>query len=426
VSSVSPNTASAGTGTSVTISGSGFGAGRGSVSFCYQDTTRIPATLISQWTDTQIVCVVPVGTISGYLASAGSGDVLITTSDGLTSTAGASGSANLSVTFGNGGFKWAANSSVAPHTRVTFRVNPAGVPSRQTAVQAAAAAWNNAGADFAFVDGGLTSTSEFETTPDYSNDLMWSSTMPSGYIGLSKSWSDANGKLVDCDVCFNTAYAWGDGSGATMDVQSIAMHEIGHWLCLRDLYGRADSPKVMYGLGSYGMLRRSLSSGDIAGIQWIYSGGGGGGGGETAVYRFFNRRTGTHFYTADPVERGVLVAMLSRVYRLDGVSYTIDNSIAANNVPLYRFYNRRTGTHLYTASEAEKNNVMATMPSTYHLDGVAYMVSSEATGATPVYRFYNVRKGTHFYTADEGEKASVIANLGATYRFEGPAFYISH
>jgi len=421
VTSISPNTASAGTGTSIAISGRGFGAsqGTGSVSFYYQGGTRIPASIITQWTDGQIVCEVPVAAISDYFASAGSGDVLVTTSAGLTSTAAASGSANLTVAFGYGGQKWAVNSTAAPHTRVTFRVNRGGTPNVQAMVQAAAAAWSNTGADFTFVDGGLTSNSQIETRPDYSNDLMWGSGLPAGTIAQAQTWSTSNGSLVDCDVLFSTAYSWGDGSPGTMDVQSIATHEMGHWLFLRDLYGSADLSKVMYGYGFAGTVRRTLSSGDIAGIRWVY-------GGQTAVFRFYNLKSGTHFYTADLAERDNVIATLGKTYHYEGLAYTIDTSIPANKVPLYRFYNMRTGTHFYTASEAEKLNVVATMSSTYHLDGVAYTVSSYNTSATPVYRFYNVRSGTHFYTADEGEKNRVIADLGAIYRLEGPAFYISH
>jgi len=508
VTSVSPDSASAGTGTSITISGQGFGSSQGSVSFYYQSSTRIPATTISQWTDTRIVCQVPAYTINDYAASAGSGDVLVTTAAGLTSTAATSGSASLSVTFGNGGRKWSTNSGTAPRTRVTFRVNPSGYPMRHTLVTAGAAQWSNAGADFAFYDIGETMTSSFESAPDYQNDLMWTSGMPAGIIAQAQGWWNGTA-LVDSDVCFSNAYSWGDGTGGTMDVESIAMHEMGHWLFLRDLYGPADSSKVMYGMGAYGSVKRTLSAGDIAGIRWIYGAvpdttppttvasdgqpyyvglasvhlvatdiGGSGvsatyykvdsgsqqsgttanvlgvgphtlefwsvdGVGNvesphktmsfytyplntTLVFRFYNVATGTHFYTGSEAERRNVIATLGSIYRYEGLSYTIDTSIAANSLPLYRFYNMRTGTHFYTASEAEKNNVVATMSSTYHLDGVAYTVSSYNASATPVYRFYNVRTGTHFYTADGNEKASVIANLGATYRYEGPAFYISH
>jgi hypothetical protein len=508
ITSISPRSASAGTGTSITIYGSGFGSGTGSVSFVYRDSQRIGASAISSWTDTRIVCQVPTASIGGYAASAGSGAVLVTTLGGLTSTPATTGAADLAVTFGNGGARWAAKYSGAPHTRVTFRVNPSGVALRHTLVTAGAAKWTNAGADFAFVDGGETSSSGFDSGgADGYNDLMWTSSVGSGIIAQAQTTYSGT-TMVDADICFSNAYAWGDGTGGTMDVESIAMHEMGHWLFLRDLYGGGDNTKVMYGMSGYGNVKRTLTAGDIAGIQWIYGAvadtfppvttsdaqpyyvglatihliandvGSAGvaatyykvdGGGQqsgttvsvlgvgphtvefwsidtlgntenphntvsftayptstTLVFRFYNVRTGTHFYTASPIERDNVIATMGATYRYEGLSYTIDTSVAANSVPLYRFYNMRTGTHFYTASAAEMNNVVATMSSTYHLDGVAYTVSAYNTGATPVYRFYNVRTGTHFYTADESEKASVIANLGATYRFEGPAFYIAH
>ncbi len=43
-----------------------------------------------------------------------------------------------------------------------------------------------------------------------------------------------------------------------MDVQSIAMHEVGHWLVLNDLYGPGDTTKVMYGFGDYESVARTL------------------------------------------------------------------------------------------------------------------------------------------------------------------------
>jgi len=41
-----------------------------------------------------------------------------------------------------------------------------------------------------------------------------------------------------------------------------------------------------------------------------------------------------------------------------------------------------------------------------------------------VYRFFNVRNGSHFYTADEAERNHVAATLGSVYRFEGPVFWL--
>ena len=41
-------------------------------------------------------------------------------------------------------------------------------------------------------------------------------------------------------------------------------------------------------------------------------------------------------------------------------------------MPVYRFYNKKNGSHFYTASEAEKNTVLSTLTGTYAFDGVAY------------------------------------------------------
>ena len=40
-----------------------------------------------------------------------------------------------------------------------------------------------------------------------------------------------------------------------------------------------------------------------------------------------------------------------------------------------------------------------------------------------VYRFFNTQTGTHFYTAAEAEKDSIIANL-PTFNFEGTAYWV--
>lgn len=144
------------------------------------------------------------------------------------------------------------------------------------------------------------------------------------------------------------------------------------------------------------------------------------------VYRFFNMKTGTHFYTASEVERYTVARTWPTTYRFEGVAYSINASNTTNTVPLYRFWNKKNGTHFYTASEAEKNDVLARLSGVYRLDGVAYYVSSVATSSTPVYRFYNMRLGTHFYTASPAERDSVASNLGSIYRLEGVAYYIGN
>ncbi|HUS88120.1 MAG TPA: hypothetical protein VMW91_01925, partial [Desulfosporosinus sp.] len=64
-----------------------------------------------------------------------------------------------------------------------------------------------------------------------------------------------------------------DTTSYDVDVQNIMTHEAGHWLVLNDLYDDIYIEQTMYGVSSDRELkRRSLESGDIAGVRKIYSG----------------------------------------------------------------------------------------------------------------------------------------------------------
>ncbi len=93
--------------------------------------------------------------------------------------------------------------------------------------------------------------------------------------------------------------------------------------------------------------------------------------------------------------------------------------------PVWRFHNKKNGAHFYTASESEKSAVTTNLSATYTYDGAAYNVAATtATGTVPVYRFYNKKNGSHFYTAAESEKDDVIARLTSTYRYDGVAYNV--
>jgi lysyl endopeptidase len=148
--------------------------------------------------------------------------------------------------------------------------------------------------------------------------------------------------------------------------------------------------------------------------------------GMTRVYRFYNKKNGSHFYTASETERNNVLSTLSATYSLDGVAYSVNTLNAANNAPLYRFFNKKNGSHFYTSSLAEKNSVQANLSATYAYDGPAYNVCmSPPADSKTVYRFFNKRNGSHFYTASEAEKNTVLATLSAIYALDGPAFYLA-
>jgi hypothetical protein len=409
ISSVSPSRQSAGTNSAVTITGGGFGAARGTVTFfSYGGGPRLPAAITS-WSDTRIVAVVPAG--------ASSGSVEVT---------GASGKASVeyAVGFAYSGQRWPAPS-------MTYRVYPVCADLTQSAtlggVQAGAQAWEPA-SPFRFVYGGTLGAPGDAVFGNDLNDVSWSNDGLSGILAYMQSSYIVTGSgdvLVESDLVFNDAYRWFIGSdSAGFDVATIAAHEFGHSLALDDQYGAADDGKIMYGASSRGEVHTTLSADDAAGARYIY-------GDPLApaappalvpVHRFYNLRTGTHFYTASEAERQNVIATLGSVYRFEGPSYRAYSAPATDTVPLYRFYNARTGAHFYTANESEKRTVMATLGSEYRFEGVAYHISGVPT-LSAVYRFYNVRQGVHFYTASPAERDSVIANLGSLYRYEGIGFY---
>ncbi len=143
------------------------------------------------------------------------------------------------------------------------------------------------------------------------------------------------------------------------------------------------------------------------------------------VYRFYNKSNGSHFYTASAAERDTVIAKWSATYQYEGPAYTIKTTNPANSSPLYRLYNRKNGSHFYTASCAERDMIVSKWGDTYTYEGVVYNVAaSSAAACTPVYRFYNTRNGSHFFTVSAAERDTVISKLGATYSYEGVCFYI--
>jgi len=159
-----------------------------------------------------------------------------------------------------------------PNPNVSFYVNEntPDCTGEASAVNAAASTWNNAGAKFAFSYAGSTSASAY--SQNFINEIMWRNLGSGGTIAHVMVWSTGS-TIVECDMEFNEYYLWSTAAsppGDRMDVQTLGLHEFGHFLCLDDLYSGADSDKVMYGYGSTGQSKRTLTSDDIAGIKAIY------------------------------------------------------------------------------------------------------------------------------------------------------------
>ena len=149
-----------------------------------------------------------------------------------------------------------------------------------------------------------------------------------------------------------------------------------------------------------------------------------------AVYRFWSPKNSTHFYTASLAERDSIIANYpASIWTYEGVAYTAFLSPQAGTIPLYRFWSPLLSGHFYTASESEKNSVIASYPtSTWSSEGVAFYVypsDTTLTGTVAVSRFWSPTNRHHFYTASVAEKSSVIANYPSSiWTYEGDSFRV--
>ncbi len=161
-----------------------------------------------------------------------------------------------------------------PSPVITFRVNE-NIPDctgEGAAVQTAASTWGSAGALFSFAYAGPTSA--ISSSLDGVNDISWNYLGAGDTVGVTTTWHNVStGYLVEFDIEFNSYHWWSTASNPTypyFDVQTIALHELGHAVGLADLYNSSDSAAVMYGYGTPGTKRRTLTADDISGIKAIY------------------------------------------------------------------------------------------------------------------------------------------------------------
>ena len=157
------------------------------------------------------------------------------------------------------------------------------------------------------------------------------------------------------------------------------------------------------------------------------------------INRFYEYEKGFHFYTGDEIESNFIrreseAGNLS--YSFEGESFTALSSnldlltgeaIAAAE-PVFRFFNRDTGAHLFTMDVKEKDYILNNLPN-YQLEGTAYYgfeTQPEAIATIPIYRMLNRETGTHLFTSDRNEFEYVRDNFNhfSTESNNGVAFQV--
>ncbi|MGB4580719.1 MAG: peptidoglycan DD-metalloendopeptidase family protein [Coriobacteriia bacterium] len=97
--------------------------------------------------------------------------------------------------------------------------------------------------------------------------------------------------------------------------------------------------------------------------------------GTVPLYRFYSQRSASHFYTASTDEAAMITAIWPDIFSLEGRTYSVSPTGIDGWDPVYRFYNVKTGSHFYTASAEERDLVIAKLSMTYQYDGVAFHVA---------------------------------------------------
>jgi hypothetical protein len=176
---------------------------------------------------------------------------------------------------------------------VEYYVNTSSLPSGISvdAIQDAFTTWDNTSGPYAVSYQGPTSS--LPDNLDGQNVVGWENITDYPHaIAVTYIWYNTLSKeLVEVDTALNSnsAFKWWqisvsdeEANNATwpeddtssaydVDVQNIMTHEAGHWLTLDDLYKKPASTQTMYGISpEFELQKRSLESGDEAGIQAIY------------------------------------------------------------------------------------------------------------------------------------------------------------
>ena len=103
--------------------------------------------------------------------------------------------------------------------------------------------------------------------------------------------------------------------------------------------------------------------------------------GAQPVFRFFNTISGTHFYTNKAVERDYVLATWPQFAFEGPAYYAMSDAGADGRIELFRFFNTKTGAHFYTTSTTERDQVLSTLPQ-FTYEGVAFYVYN--VGDVPV------------------------------------------
>lgn len=81
---------------------------------------------------------------------------------------------------------------------------------------------------------------------------------------------------------------------------------------------------------------------------------------QSPVYRFFDSVHGTRFFTASTSERDAVIADRPDLVYEPGATFFEHSTLQPGDTAVYRFFDSNFGTHFYTSSASERDNIVAT------------------------------------------------------------------
>jgi sugar lactone lactonase YvrE len=133
---------------------------------------------------------------------------------------------------------------------------------------------------------------------------------------------------------------------------------------------------------------------------------------------------GSYFFSIYPTEMTSALAG-NPGWNLEGTAFYASLGINPGLSPVYRFRNVINGSYLYTINNGEKNDILTNYSAYFSLEGTAWYASATpAPGFSPLHRFRNLTNGTYLFSAYEAEKNDIIAKYAGIFFYEGISYYV--
>lgn len=133
---------------------------------------------------------------------------------------------------------------------------------------------------------------------------------------------------------------------------------------------------------------------------------------------------GAYFFSIYPTEIATALATNPN-WALEGPAFWASLATGTDLYPVHRFRNKTNGSYLYSIYETERADIATNYSITFEYEGVAwYARQTAATGWNALYRFRNKTNGTYLFSAYESEKDDIVASYPEVFALEGIAYYV--